>query len=226
MKKNVMILIPAYNPIETLEELVKDLKKSGYIRIIVVNDGSRNEEIFKNIEKDVLVLKHEKNKGKGRALKTGFYYCVNNEKDIIGVITVDADGQHLLKDIDNVYERLIKNPQSLIIGSRDFRKANIPLRSLIGNNIISFIFKLKTKVKIKDTQTGLRGIPSSYLADFYKIEGERFEYETNMLLYAVKQNIQILEEPIESVYLNNNKTSNFNVLKDSIEIIKRVLNRK
>lgn len=223
MKENLAILIPAYNPTNILVELVENLKKSGYTKIIVVNDGSKKEDIFKKIEKKVILLKHDKNLGKGKALKTGLDYCLNNVENIIGVITVDADGQHLIKDINNLYNKILTKPKSLIIGSREFKKENTPFRSLLGNKIIRFIFEQKTNVKINDTQTGLRAIPYIYLSNFIKIKGERFEYETHMLLYAIKQNIEIIEQKIELVYIDNNKTSNFQVIKDSIKIIKTVL---
>lgn len=222
MKEDVAIIIPAYNPTQILEELVENLNKAGYKKIIVVNDGSKSEEIFKKIKANAIILKHKKNLGKGTALKTGFKYCINNIKEITSVITVDADGQHLIKDINNVYEKCLENSKSLILGSRRL-KEKVPLRSLFGNRIMSMVFKHKTKFKIQDTQTGLRAIPFIYLKDFCNISGDRFEYEINMLLYATNKKLQIIEEPIESVYINKNKSSNFKAIKDSLKIILEVI---
>lgn len=226
MKKDIAIIIPAYNPSYMLKEILEILKKNEYEKIVVVNDGSINEEIFKEIEKQVILLKHEKNLGKGNALKTGFEYCLKNMENLKGVITVDADGQHLIQDINNIYEKFLKNLDCLVLGSRDFDKENIPLRSLIGNKIIRYIFKKKTKIAINDTQTGLRAIPFRFLEDFNEIKGERFEYEINMLLYATKNKIGILEQPIETIYINENKMSNFRTLKDSLKIISRLIKSK
>lgn len=223
MNNNIAILIPAYNPTEILEELVEKLRKNGYTKIIIVDDGSKEKEIFKKIKKNAVIITHNENLGKGRALKTGFEYCLDNMHNLVGIITVDADGQHLVKDIKKVYKKILGNPESLILGSRDFTKENIPLRSFMGNRIMSYIFKKKTKVGIKDTQTGLRAIPIKYIVDFNKIDGDRFEYETNMLLYAINKNIEIIEEQIESVYVNKNKTSHFKVVEDSMKIIKMAL---
>lgn len=223
MKDNITILIPAYNPTEILEELVEKLKENGYTNIVIVDDGSNTKEIIKKVEKNAIILTHNKNLGKGRALKTGLKYCLDNMHNLLGIITVDADGQHLVKDINKIYRRMLENPESLVLGSRDFSRANIPLRSVVGNKIMSLIFKQKIKAQIKDTQTGLRAVPIKYISEFNKIEGNRFEYETNMLLYAIKHNIEIIEEPIESVYINKNKTSHFKIIEDSKKIIKMIM---
>ena len=87
-------------------------------------------------------------------------------------------------------------------------------------------FELRTGVRINDTQTGLRGIPFKYLNNFCNVEGARYEYEINMLLFAVENNIKIIEEPIECVYLNNNKSSHYRMIKDSIKIVSKILKNK
>lgn len=222
MKNDIAIIIPAYNPDKQLIKIVKELKENNYAKIIVINDGSEESEIFNKIKNSVIIIQHQSNKGKGRALKKGMFYCKDNYPNISGIITVDADGQHQIDDINNVYQRFKKEKNSLILGSRDFVQKNIPFRSKIGNKIISNKIKKKTKVKIKDTQTGLRAIPIQYLKEMLKVEGEGFEYETNMILYAIYKKINIVEVPIKSVYINKNKSSKFNVLKDSIKIYKTI----
>ena len=185
LKKEIVILIPAYNPSEELIKLVRDLKKS--YKIIVVNDGSESRRYFEEIKKDCKILEHNRNKGKGRALKTGFRYVIKNYHDVIGVVTVDADGQHEIQDIYKICEVFQKQKDMLILGKRNFNVKGIPLRSRMGNKMISKIIEKKAKRSIEDTQTGLRAIPIKYLKDFEKIDGERFEYETNILLYCIKK---------------------------------------
>ena len=220
LKKEIVILIPAYNPSEELIKLVRDLKKS--YKIIVVNDGSESRRYFEEIKKDCKILEHNRNKGKGRALKTGFRYVMKNYHDVIGVVTVDADGQHEIQDIYKICEVFQKQKDMLILGKRNFNVKGIPLRSRMGNKMISKIIEKKAKRSIEDTQTGLRAIPIKYLKDFEKIDGERFEYETNILLYCIKKKIDILEITIKTVYKNKNKASHFRILKDSINIYKQV----
>lgn len=222
MKKEIVVVIPAYNPNEKLIEVVKDLKNNEYENIVVVNDGSKDLDIFNKIEKDVIILNHEENKGYGRAIKTGIKYAEENFKDTKGVINVDADGQHVIEDINNLYSKFIENPQSLIIGSRILKRKNVPFKSKIGNMIMTKILEKKTKRKIEDTQTGLRIIPKKYLKDFLKIKGERYEFTIQIIIYCIKNNIKILEVPIQSIYFDNNKKSSFRLIKDSLIVYKAI----
>lgn len=222
MKDDVAIIIPAYNPGECLIELIDKLAENQYAKIIVINDGSKSKEIFEKIKHKAVMLEHTVNQGKGKALKTGFNYCTKNMSNIIGVITVDADGQHAIEDINTIYEKLKIKRDSILLGSRNFDEANIPYRSKFGNKIISKILERKTKINIEDTQTGLRAIPIKYLQELEEISGERFEYETNMLMYCIKNNMQIEEIPINTIYIDKNKHSHFNVFMDSINIYKAV----
>ena len=225
MKDDVVIVIPAYNPSNILVEIINKLQEEKYTKIIVINDGSKDKQVFDKLKNKVIVLEHAVNQGKGCALKIGFSYCSNNLKDIIGVITVDADGQHEIDDINKLYSMFQKKTNCIILGSRNFKNRNIPLKSKFGNNVMSIIVKQKTKVKIKDTQTGLRAIPIKYINEIIKLKGKRFEYETNMLLHCISKKIDIIEVPIKTIYMKNNRTSNFRPLKDSIQICKTIIKR-
>lgn len=168
----------------------------------------------------IVVLTHALNYGKGRALKTAFNYVLNNYKDVIWVITVDSDGQHLVKDALKCSQELINSENKLVLGSRNFDEDNVPLKSRVGNKLTRSLFKILCGISISDTQTGLRGIAINDIKRFLYTKGERFEYETNMLLDAKKYNIKFEEVPIETVYLNENKGTHFNPLRDSVEIYK------
>lgn len=223
--EKVIVIIPAYNPNEKLIELVEKIDN----QIIVINDGSREEReyIFKKISNKAIILKNEKNRGKGYSLKKGFKYVEENlKKDIIGVITADADGQHAVEDIKKVKKRIKenynKNEEKIILGSRNFKKKEIPIKNKIGNMISSYIFKKKSGVIIKDTQTGLRGIPKKYLREVQEVKGEGFEYEQNMLKNIVTNNIEYEELEIQTIY-NKNNESNFKIFKDSYKVVKSIL---
>lgn len=217
--KNYTVLIPAYNPTEDLIPLTQGLLENNF-NVVVVNDGSKLEanEIFEKLDSKVAFLIHEQNMGKGQALKTGFKYILDNISSK-GVITADADGQHLLSDIINVAEELDKNNNSLILGSRKLENTT-PFRSKFGNGITRAVFQLATRVYIYDTQTGLRGIPFDLLENFLAIDGQRYEYEINMLIYCAKNKIKMKEITITTVYIDDNKASSFKVVRDSIKIYK------
>ena len=221
MSKKVCIIIPAYNPTEYLEQLINELLQNDYKNIIVVNDGSTEEtsKYFKEINNYCIVLKHKENLGKGQSLKTAMKYYIENFTDLYGIITVDADGQHQTEDINKIYTKFI-DENELILGSRDFGQKQVPLKSKIGNTITSKLFTIKTKYTLKDTQTGLRAIPNRYIKEFLKIRGDKFEFETETLMYLAEKKEKILEEPIETIYYKKNKNTNFKVIRDSFNIIK------
>ena len=218
---NVALLIPAYNPEEALLSLVDSLLRLDFKHIIIVNDGSKPEcnYIFEKLErtKDCHVLYHAVNLGKGRALKTGFNFFYLNFPGLSGIVTADADGQHLPEDIVKAAETFLQNPDRLVLGARKFTK-DVPLRSLIGNVITKHIFSFLVGRTISDTQSGLRCIPRKMLPELLRLSGEGYEYEMNMLISTKQNNIAILEEAINTVYIEGNRSSHFNPLIDSMKI--------
>lgn len=215
----VAALIPAYNPSNELISLVNEMSKSDFSTIIVVNDGSSCEcdSVFAEIEKinKVILLRHAVNLGKGAALKTGLNHCYFG--DHVGVVTIDADGQHLVEDSLKVAEVLKTHPESLVVGVRGFDK-NVPWRSKFGNNITKYLFRLLMGQKLTDTQSGLRGIPISFICSLLKIGANGYEFELDMLLACKYTGRQIIEQPITTVYIDQNRYSHFNPLIDSMRI--------
>ena len=223
MEKNIVIIVPSYKPDkEIMMEFIEKLKKS-YEKIVVVNDGSGEEfdTFFKEIESlGIKVLKHSVNLGKGRAIKTAFNFILNEYKDIIGTITADCDGQHYIEDIIKMDKELKKNPDKLIIGCRQFDEEQVPWKSRAGNKITRTVFLMFVGIKITDTQTGLRGFGIETMKKFISTSGERYEYETNMLIECKEKEVQIIEVPIQTVYIRNNSLSHFDAIRDSWKIYK------
>lgn len=221
----VSVVIPAYEPDVRLLELLKalDLNKIG--PVYVINDGSDSsyDSIFESaseiIEKSGgKLLVHEKNQGKGRALKTAFSYILENDKETAGVVTADSDGQHTPECISKVIDALKKNTESLVLGVRCFDLDEVPWKSRFGNKMTEKTFKYITGVHITDTQTGLRGIPKAYMKELIDLKGERFEFEMRMLIDAAEK-MKIIEVPIETVYDSvDNHQTHFNPFKDSVRI--------
>lgn len=221
--EDIILLVPAYNPDERImEQFLQDLTKE-FTRILIVDDGSKKTHLsfFQKIEKrGIPVLHHETNRGKGRAIKTGFEYILSNYKDFTGVITADCDGQHTVSDIKKCALKLRETPNDLIVGCRNFDDKNVPERSKFGNKLTRSVFKIFIGISITDTQSGLRGFSEELMKLFLKTEGERYEYETNMLIDCKKYDINIQEVMIQTVYLNHNQGSHFNPIKDSLKIYK------
>ncbi len=219
---DTIALIPSYNPEPILIEYIENLYKNGFKKILVVDDGSKDKQIFDKIKKFsyCIVLTHQINLGKGAAIKTGFrYYTRNLKEKYNGIITLDDDNQHSIEDALKLSK--FNDSNSLILGVRNFNQKNVPFKSRTGNKITTFMFKLVYKKKISDTQTGLRLYPNNLIEKLCYLDGNRFEFETNVLIYCIKKKINITEISINTIYINNNKLSRFKPFSDSIKIYKQ-----
>ena len=226
----IVVLIPSLNPGKEFIDYAKELTKNNNVNLIVIDDGSREEfkYIFEEIGKcnKTVVLTHAVNLGKGRGLKTGFNYYINNfdKKKYPGIITADSDGQHKVEDVLAIGKELAKmKGEGIILGTRDFNLDNVPFKSRNGNKITTFVFKLLYGKKINDTQTGLRGISYDFAKKCISMEGERFDYEINMLIKAVREKVPLYEHTIETVYFDNNSETHFHPIRDSWKIYKVML---
>ena len=216
----VTIVIPSLNPDEKLKNTVAALESAGFDDIIVIDDGSAPEykSNFPEPSETVTRLTHEVNRGKGAAMKTAFASFLARGGDREGVITVDGDGQHRCDDVIACAEAMLDGEPSLVLGCRNFDLPHVPERSRKGNKITSKVFRLLFGMSVSDTQTGLRAIPTQYLPTIAGVRGDRYEYETNMLMALKPEGIPYKEVPIETVYINENETSHFRPVRDSIRI--------
>lgn len=216
---DIPVLIPAYNPDERMVSLVRQLRDLGFHRFVIVNDGSQaaSSDIFEELKSGCTITTHAVNLGKGRALKTGFNLCYTLFPDAPGLVTVDADGQHTPGDVRRVADALSRHPDKIVIGVRTF-SGDTPWRSLIGNVATRYLFQLLIGKKVSDTQSGLRGIPRALLPEMLRLGGEKYDYEMNLLIYSKRKFIDILEVPIRTIYIDNNRASHFNACLDSLII--------
>lgn len=215
-----IIIIPAYQPSKPLLNLVNDLLDlDPEQKIIVIDDGSDlgSSRIFDAIRGKVLILKHAINMGKGQALKTAFNYVLLNFAECVAVVTADADGQHTASDIYRVRDAVRNSPTQLFLGVRKF-EGKVPFRSRFGNALTRRVFAFFTGKNISDTQTGLRGIPKKFLPKLMKISSQGYEYELEMLIKASQNSVEIAEINIKTIYENNNESSHFNPVLDSLKI--------
>ena len=223
---DISVVLPSLDPDEKLIAVINGLLEYGFTDIILVNDGSKPENLHYFEEAaahpEVHLLHHEINRGKGAALKTAFTWFLENRPDAEGVVTVDGDNQHHPADTKACSEHMLQT-KHLVLGVRDFDQPDVPFRSRNGNKITSFVFKVFVGMTISDTQTGLRAIPRKDLEVLNTISGDRFEYETNMLLAMKTHNIAFDEVKIRTVYIEENKSSHFRAVQDSWRIYKLIL---
>ncbi len=223
MAEKFIALIPAYKPGDGLIPLLEQLKSSNFT-IVIVDDGSGENfaSIFEKAKLYGTVLTHEVNRGKGCALKTAYAYIQKTFSEDKLLVTVDADGQHRVEDALAICQLAEKHPASLVLGSRKLT-GKVPFRSRFGNGLTRLIYRLSTGISVHDTQTGLRAFSVKFLEKMMTISGDRYEYEMNVLLTFAKERIPIMEHEIETIYLNNNESSHFHVLKDSYRVYKEIL---
>ena len=217
----VPVLIPSYKPGEALETLVRDLLDRDVETIILVNDGSGPEfdPVFQRASASprVRLLEHAVNLGKGAALKTGMNYLLVEFPASRGLVTADGDGQHHPDDIVHVAETLRADSKALILGVRSFGE-HVPLRSRLGNNLTRVLMRVLVGQQLADTQTGLRGIPARLIPHLLHVQSTGYEFELDMLLACKYQGCPVVQVPIRTIYMDNNKSSHFHPIFDSMRI--------
>ncbi len=222
MKK--IFVIPSYEPTEKLLKVCNEILKYPDIDLIVVNDGSNPsyDAIFNQLDKQIVLLRYDTNMGKGYALKHAFIYITANYKEPYVVVTLDSDGQHAVDDAINICNYAMEHTDTLVLGKRLLGK-DTPLRSKIGNSITRFVFRITSGVYVYDTQTGLRSFTNNLMKDMLNAEGDRFEYEMNVLTDFARKKIPIHEINIKVIYEDNNKGSHFHAIRDSYLIYKNII---
>jgi len=239
MGNRLIALIPAYEPDANIKNIAEELENRGF-RLVIVDDGSGPDyrDLFEELSQKATVLTHETNRGKGAALKTGMSYIYKymayaesviteaGSRTVSGsdavIVTVDADGQHLPDDVLRVAEIAASRKDALVLGSRAL-KGDIPARSRFGNTVTRHVYSAATGIRVHDTQTGLRAFHMSFIPRLLDIEGDRYEYEINMLLRLASEGVPIIEERIETVYEDNNSGSHFRTVRDSLRVYKEIL---
>lgn len=223
----VSAVVPSLDPDEKLTEVIAGLLRQGFAEIILVDDGSREEKrhFFTDASaahEEVVLLTHETNRGKGAALKTAFAWYLENHPEGTGVVTVDGDNQHNPEDTADCV-RQMKDSGQAVLGVRDFSLPQVPFKSRYGNRITSAVFRIFCGIRLSDTQTGLRALPASVLPLLLEVSGERYEYETNMLLALKEHGIGFGERACRTIYIEENQSSHFRAVVDSWRIYKLLL---
>lgn len=209
--RRLTIVIPAYNPDQRLLELLKALKPA-FESVVLVDDGSTTGRDILDAARPLVerLVTHPVNRGKGAAIKSALA-VIDPAADII---TADSDGQHTPADIAKIRWGLARHRNGLVLGVRAF-EGNVPLRSRFGNFATRVFFYLMTGLFVRDTQTGLRGIPSELRERISRLPGDRYEYEMAMLADARYHPKRPLQIPIRTVYFENNAKSHFRPVRDS-----------
>ena len=222
---NYSVVIPAFDPDAGILQIVEAVAATRPEAVVVIDDGSPADKAdrfrgLKGLER-VVVLRHERNRGKGMAIKTGLRYVLKHNPNAVGAVTMDADGQHTLEDMLKVGSALVREKHSLVMGVRRFGR-EVPLRSRVGNVVTKTVFNFATGMSLIDTQTGLRAIPMSLVPPLLQVASSRYEFDLDMLFLALRMDIPLRSVDIQTVYIDRNRSSHFRPVKDSMRIYRRL----
>ncbi|MFJ5767713.1 glycosyltransferase family 2 protein [Lysinibacillus sp. NPDC093210] len=225
--KKIAAIIPTFNPQHSFITFVHQLLATSVTQVVIVNDGSdkKYENIFEELKKidRCKVLQHEQNIGKGGALKTAFSYIRFKREGFQGVLTVGAHGQHTLEDIKLVLTMTKVFSEGIVLGIRNFHSSDSTFFSYWGNRATSLLFELLFHKKLMDTQTGLRYIEVKELPWLIEVEGDRFEYDTNMLVAALKRKCPIFEVEIGQLRIKKNSIIQYDELTHTGTVMAKML---
>lgn len=212
MDSQICVLIPALNAEGTIGKVVKECKR--YSRdIIVIDDGSFDKTSFISQNEGAFVIKHDRNMGKGMALRAGFAYALSEGYD--GVITIDADGQHNPSDIPVFIKRFSEDKPDIIIGSRMGQKEKIPKYRYYTNLVGIFFISKATGQVLDDSQSGFRLYRREVIEEI-NLNTSGFETETEILIKAGRKGYRIVSIPVDVSYKDGK--SNYRPVIDTYRI--------
>ncbi|MDP3142852.1 MAG: glycosyltransferase family 2 protein [Candidatus Omnitrophota bacterium] len=211
---NICVIIPTYNESKIIVKLVGEIRQLGF-DVLVIDDGSNDGtgELARN--SGAIVLRNEQKQGKGASLRKGFAFALQHSYSAI--ITMDGDGQHDPKDIQQFLKAAEHNEPCLIVGNRVSDAKGMPLIRWLTNHFMSFLISLICRQKILDSQCGFRYLSMDVLKKI-NLKTEKFEIETEMLVATAKKGFPILSAAIKTIYAG--EKSNINPFVDTLRFIK------
>lgn len=225
--EKVVAIIPALNPLNSLLQFVEELFTLEFEKIIIVNDGSdeKYKSIFDQLNQleKCIVIEHEQNYGKGKALKTGFHYILKSLPKTRALLTVGAHGQHKIEDIKLIISNAKIFSDGIILGIRNFNSREVPFWSSLGNQAATILFQLLFHKRILDTQTGLRFIPKKELSWLLNVSGDSYSYDTNMLVEAIDRKVPIYEIPIGHLEFRKNSIIYYDEILNMKKVIQQII---
>ena len=218
----VVVIVPAYLTGAGLLDVLEGAGKVvGRENVVVVDDGSPDGYPNEAEKRGYTVLRHSSNMGKGVALRTGFNWALSQHYS--GVVTMDGDGQHDPSLIPLLIEKVKSKGADIVIGSRMGDLTGMPFVRVIVNKVTSWIVSRLAGQSIEDSQSGFRFI-SSRVLESVKLEGTRYDLESEILIKAARKGFRIDFIPIPTVY--GKETSYIKPWKDAIHFYKLVLSSR
>jgi len=198
-----LVCIPAFNEEKPIVDVIK--KSLKYVdQVIVCDDGSSDLTAEQAKIAGAVVIKHEKNMGKGHAMKSLFKYAKDIDADVI--VTIDGDGQFLPEQIETLLKPILENSYDVVIGNRFSDDTEMPSYRKIGNKMLDRITKLAAELPFSDTQSGFRSYSKKAIQSIdFSTNG--FGVDSEILIDAVDKGLKITETDVTVLYDTGLKTS-------------------
>jgi len=216
---SVLVIVPAYNAAKYLDELIPRILE--YVcpeNLLVINDGSSDDTLSKLKNLNVNYLSFPQNRGKGAALIAGYNYA--KEYGYRSVLAIDADLQHLPEDIPSFFG--LDDGMTVVIGTRHFDRKIMPFDRWLTNNLTSLLISIFSTTRIRDSQSGYRLIPTSFL-NIAPLKTIKYDLESEMLFKAGAAGFSFEEVPISTIYEGSH--SYINPIIDSARFIRQIWKR-
>ncbi len=213
----IATVIPVYNNPETLLDVVKRTL-DVHDTVIIVDDGSTIPagNILKEFLHAIHLVRHEKNMGKGVAIRSSVPVAL--QLGMTHIITIDADGQHDPEDIINFLPVIKDNPSSVLVGYRDFTSSDIPGSTRFGRKFSNFWLRLQTGKSLGDAQSGFRAYPLFVLENL-KLREKRFSFEIEVLVKSAWAGIELIDVPVSVYYPpGDERVTHFNKFSDNLQL--------
>ncbi len=214
MTERYAVIIPALNAERTLRQVVVDAR-AQLEPVVVIDDGSRDATGDVARAAGASVIRHDVNRGKGGALKTGFRWAMENGFD--GVITLDADGQHLASEIPKFLRERERSGADLIIGGRSHLFGEMLPRRRTANRFSAACIAWASGVPITDSQSGFRFYSANVIRNL-ELRTNGFDMESEVIVRAGRGGFAIVTIPIDLGFVDGLATSHYKPLKDTLRI--------
>lgn len=193
----VAVVIPAFQAVATIGDVVTRARAAlPGAQIIVVDDGSTDGTGEVGRGKGATVVTHPRNRGKGVALRTGTERARSESAAVI--VTLDADGQHPPADIPRLLEPIAQGQADVVLGARE-RNGTMPVSRRITNWLSASLASRIGGQPVSDAQTGFRAFTRE-VAERVHPAGERYEYEANFLLDALRAGYRVVSVEVPTIY--------------------------
>lgn len=216
----VCIVVPAYNEEKRIGEVLSGTDGLG-LEVLVVDDGSSDGTARVARAHSCHLLSHEKNQGKGAAIRTAIPWIL--ERGFDAAVFLDADGQHLATEVTRFVEEFERSGADLIVGTRMHENSAMPLVRKFSNRISSGLVSLLAGTRVTDSQSGFRLLSARLLRRIASSGGKGFDLESEMIIDAVRGGMRYAEVPISCIY--KDEKSHYRPVRDSAQFLALVVRK-